>query len=253
MGYEPRQPASRHAALVKICGLTDPDEARLCARLGADWIGLNFHRPSPRFVDEPRARTIAEALPAGCQAVGLFVNRPADEVLRTARRIGLEIVQLHGDEPAEDVRALQEAGLRVVRAFRLRDPRSVAVMAAWLMRAETLQAVPEAILVDAHSPAAAGGTGRSIPDDVLDLLPASSTFSDMFGERSGDHWVRVRRLILAGGLTPENVAPRIARVQPWMVDTASGVESSPGRKDPTRVAAFIAAARGAAPPPEKSG
>ncbi|MBX6315039.1 MAG: phosphoribosylanthranilate isomerase [Isosphaeraceae bacterium] len=211
--------------LIKVCGLTTPDDARAVAVAGADWIGLNFHPPSPRFVDQATAAAILAVLPPTTEAVGLFVDRPPGEVAEVAERLGLRIVQLHGHEPPEDLLALRH--LFLVRAFRLRDEASIAVMGDYLRRAEALGRMPDAVLVDAYVAGLPGGTGRTITDRVLDHLPP------------------LPRLILAGGLSPENVAERVARVRPWMVDAAGGVESTPGRKDPARVAAFIRAARGA--------
>jgi phosphoribosylanthranilate isomerase len=209
---------------IKVCGLTRPDEALACARLGADWIGLNFHPGSPRRVDPAAAAEIIDALPPEAEAVGLFVDRPPGEVADLAARLGLRVVQLHGQEPPEDLLALTP--FRIVRAFRLGDAGAVARMIVELARCEALGRSPDAVLVDAFVAGQAGGTGQSIEADLLAMLPP------------------LPRLVLAGGLTPENVADRVARARPWMVDVASGVESSPGRKDPDRVAAFIRAARG---------
>jgi phosphoribosylanthranilate isomerase len=216
----------RVGTLVKVCGLTSLGEALSCARAGVDWIGLNFHPGSPRRVDPSLAAEIVAALPEGCAPVGLFVDRGPDEVAATAERVGLRVVQLHGSEPPEDLLAL--ASLVVVKAFRLSDRLTVAALRAYLDRAETLGRTPFAVLVDAFVPGLAGGTGQLVDPAGVDRLPT------------------LPRLILAGGLTPENVAGRIARVQPWMVDAASGVESSPGRKDPARVAAFVQAVRDSA-------
>ena len=216
--------ASPVRALVKVCGLTTVADALACAEAGVDWIGLNFHPASPRCVDPATAAEIVAALPSGCVPVGLFVDRPPAEILATTHRVGLRAVQLHGCEPAEDLLAL--ASLTLIRAYRLADLAAVAAMVADLHRAADLGRPPDAVLVDGYVAGLAGGTGRSIRSDVLDQLPT------------------LPKLILAGGLTPENVAARVARVRPWMVDVASGVESSPGRKDLERVAAFVRAARG---------
>lgn len=213
------------ATQVKVCGVTDPAIARTCAGSGVRWIGLNFHPGSPRHLDESRARAIVHALPSGVSAVGLFVDRPAAEVLGRAERVGLDYIQLHGSEPIEYLDRL--APWPVVRAFRIRDRAAVDAMAADLDRAERLGSPPFAILLDAHVPGQLGGTGHAIPTTLLDDLPAHP------------------RIMLAGGLTPDNVADRVAQFNPWMVDVASGVESAPGRQDPARVAAFVAAVRGA--------
>ena len=219
------QGAERPSVRVKVCGLTRVDEALRCAELGVDWIGLNFHPASSRCVTLDAAAAIVAALPRGCAAVGLFVDREPAAVRATAARVGLEIIQLHGDEPPEDLCAM--GNLTIVRAFRLADASAVARMTAYLSRARALGRSPDAILLDAYVPGRAGGTGHAIPLELLELLP------DM------------PNLILAGGLTPENVAERVALTRPWMVDVASGVESAPGRKDPEKVAAFLRNARGA--------
>ena len=208
---------------VKICGLTRADEAVACVQAGADLIGLNFHAGSSRFIDLERAREIITAISRPALAVGLFVNRPADEVARVVDRLGLVCLQLHGHEPPEDLRVLDR--FWVIRAFRLGGVADIHAMTSYLERSRQVARSPDAVLVDAHVPGQAGGTATLVADDVLSKIPS------------------LPRLILAGGLTPENVAERVARVRPWMVDVASGVESSPGRKDTRKVAAFIQAAR----------
>jgi phosphoribosylanthranilate isomerase len=211
--------------LVKICGVTCVEDAVACAELGADWIGLNFHRPSPRYVDPEIAADIVEALPRPVTTVGVFVDRPAAEVAGLADRLGLNAVQLHGQEPPEDLGAL--ARFRVIRAFRLRTLEGWRIVTEFLARAEALGRSPDGVLIDAYVPGLSGGTGTAIDPSLLDTAPP------------------LPRLILAGGLTPENVAERIARIRPWMVDVASGVESAPGRKDPVSVAAFVRAVHSA--------
>ncbi len=208
---------------IKVCGLTRVADALDCARAGADWIGLNFHPGSVRRVDQSVAAAIVAALPAGVEAVGVFVDRPPGEVAEVAEQLGLRIVQLHGREPPEDLLPLRH--LFIVRAYRLGDAAAIARMSADLDECRALGRVPDAVLVDADVPGQAGGTGRPIAALLLAALPP------------------LPRLILAGGLTANNVAERIAQVRPWMVDVASGVESAPGCKDPGRVAAFLAAAR----------
>ena len=216
---------SHSGVLVKICGITCADDARACVDAGADWIGLNFHPASPRHVGQARAAAIIAALPVGFAVVGVFVDRPALEVAEVADRLGLGIVQLHGQEPLTDLLVLDH--LRIIRAFRLERASAWTEVAEYLARAKTMGRLPDAVLIDAYVAGIPGGTGASIANDVLDGVPP------------------LPRLILAGGLTSENVGNRVARVRPWMVDVASGVESSPGHKDPARVAAFITAARGA--------
>ncbi len=168
-------------------------------------------------------REIIAAIARPAQAVGLFVNRPVDEVARVAGRLGLVTLQLHGDEPTEDLRVLDR--FWIIRAFRLGSVADIRAMNNYLERASAAGRSPDAVLVDAHVLGQVGGTATLVAEDVLAEIPP------------------LPRLILAGGLTPENVAERVARAHPWMVDVASGVESSPGRKDPAKVAAFIQAAR----------
>ncbi len=215
---------------VKVCGLTEVANALACADAGADWIGLNFHSASPRSISVERGAEIARTLLAQgkASAVGLFVDRPIAELAKTILDVGcMDTIQLHGEEPPEyllDCLRFQPS-LRVVRAFRLSETASVDRMIAYLDRADRLGCPPFAILVDAHVPGQAGGTGRSLPPEILGRLP--------------DH----PRLILAGGLDPSNVADKMALVRAWMVDVASGVESSPGIKDIAKVSAFVAEAR----------
>lgn len=208
---------------MKICGLTSVEDAVACVESGADWIGLNFHPPSPRCVTPESAAEILAALPDGVTAVGVFVDRPPAEVADLAGRLGLDVVQLHGREPVEDLAALH--AFRVIRAFRLRSAEGWRAVSDFLSRAEALGHPADGALVDAYVPGVPGGTGTAIDDSLLEARPP------------------LPRLILAGGLTPANVAERVSRVRPWMVDVASGVESAPGRKDPQRIAAFLRAAR----------
>jgi phosphoribosylanthranilate isomerase len=216
---------SHSGVRVKICGLTCVDDAQACAEAGVDWIGLNFHPASPRYVGLARAAEIIAALAASVSVVGVFVDRPAQEVAEVAERLGLAIVQLHGQEPLNDLLVLDH--LQIIRAFRLERASAWTEVTEYLARAKSMGRLPDAVLIDAYVAGMPGGTGAIIANDILDCVPP------------------LPRLILAGGLNPENVADRVARARPWMVDVASGVESSPGRKDPARVAAFIDAARGA--------
>ena len=212
--------------LVKICGLTCVEDAVACAEFGADWIGLNFHPPSVRSITPEVAEEIIAALPDSVRVVGVFVDRPAEEVMGLARLLGLDLVQLHGQEPPEDLIVFEP--VRVIRAFRLGAASDWARVSEYVARADALGRPLGAVLVDAFVADQPGGTGTRIDDAILDRRPP------------------LPRLILAGGLTPQNVADRIARVRPWMVDVASGVESSPGRKDLSAVRAFIQAARSTA-------
>jgi phosphoribosylanthranilate isomerase len=220
---------------VKICGLTDPAEARRVVELGADWVGLNFHPASSRFVSLGRAAEIVAALPNPNAAVALFVDRPVAEILETVDALGIGIVQLHGDEPWDVVRALRDRGLIVVRAFRIGSRVDVASMQSWMNDAVLKNAVPDAVLFDAKADGSLGGTGAMIPDDLIEQVTkwSADRLHDELGRALKPLW------ILAGGLNPGNVVAAVARWRPWMVDVASGVEGAPGRKDLSLVAAFL--------------
>ena len=197
---------------VKICGVTRLEDALQAARLGADALGFNFWPGSKRFLAPAAARSIVERLPPFVTPVGVFVNQPEAEIRRAAEESGVRVLQLHGDEPPELCARLP---LPVVKAVR--------VGAA--LPLDALRAYPvAAFLLDAPS-AGYGGSGAafdwSLAEGVAGLGP----------------------LILAGGLTPENVAAGVRRVRPYAVDVASGVESAPGVKDVSKMARFIAAAR----------
>jgi len=208
---------------VKICGITSVEDAQTAARAGADAIGLNFYAKSPRRVELPLARQIIEALPGGVVKVGVFVNALPEEVRRTFDEVGLDLVQLHGDEPPE---LLGDLGARpVLRAFRL-GRAGLEPVRQYLELCRALGWRPRMILFDAQVAGVYGGSGQTLDWDALagrgtDLPPA----------------------VLAGGLRPENVAEAVRRARPYAVDTASGVELSPGRKSPERVAEFVLRAR----------
>lgn len=219
---------------IKICGLTDPANVRPTVEAGAQALGLNFYPQSKRFIDDERAAEVsAEILPGGIR-VGVFVNATAQVVLARAEACRLHYVQLHGDETMEDLKATK-ANLssmakmpRLIKAFRLHsDPESE--IGRYLDQCRKWKIELAAILVDAYSTAGHGGTGERADWAAL------GRWTDRRGVP----------LILAGGITPENVAEAIAMVRPDAIDTASGVESSPGIKDPARVQALVQAAESA--------
>jgi phosphoribosylanthranilate isomerase len=212
------------AVKVKICGLTNLDDARRAADLGAWALGLIFHEPSPRACAEAEAVEIAAALRRRALVCGVFVNRPLDEVVDAADRIGLTMLQLHGDEgPAYCAEAARRTGCKVTKAVQVRSAADLRAVAAFHT---------DFHLLDAHAPGLRGGTGETFDWELLR------------GRRS-----RVPA-ILSGGLTPANVGQAIAVAEPYAVDVASGVEAAPGRKDPARLEAFFAAARAVAAVPE---
>jgi phosphoribosylanthranilate isomerase len=201
---------------VKICGITRVPDALAAAEYGASAIGLNFYPRSKRCVTRNAAAEICRALPLGVLRVGLFVNASADEINDLDADLQFDLIQLHGDETPE---FCAQWGERVVRAIRL-------ATAADLERVEHYPTVRH-IMVDASVKNAYGGTGVTCD---WSLAAQAVTRTE-------------QPVILAGGLTPENVAAAIRRVQPQGVDVAGGVESAPGVKDAQKMQAFIAAAR----------
>jgi phosphoribosylanthranilate isomerase len=223
---------------VKICGLTTPGDAALAAAAGADAVGLNFVAGSPRVLGVAQAQAVAAAVPPGVLKVGVFAGATAVEIRRIAEAVGLDAVQLHGHldgaGPGVDPPTLcaELAGLTVIRAIRL-EPSSdpLATARAWLAAAAALGHPPAMVIIDAPvtrgtAPGHLGGTG------------ATADWAALAGARPLGP-----PMALAGGLTPDNVAAAIRASMAAAVDTASGVESAPGRKDPEKLRAFVAAAR----------
>ena len=212
---------------VKICGITNAADAMEAARLGADAVGLNFYAKSPRCVDREKARELVAALPAGVAKVGVFVNAPTDEIAELVDNLGLDCLQLHGDEPPQFLAELR--GRRLIRAFRCGEE-GLAPAKVYLDECARAGRLPSAILVDASSEGAYGGTGRTA--NWKGIAETRGLIGDV-------------PLILAGGLTPDNVAEAIRMVRPDAVDVASGVESNLRRKDAKLMQRFIEAARSA--------
>jgi len=213
---------------VKICGVTRSDDARAIADAGADAIGLNFYPQSPRLIDLERARAIVAVLPAGMIKVGLFVNAPLAEICRTYDVLGLDLIQLHGDEPPEMLAAL--GNRPVMKAFRAAGTEGLDTVVSYLETCRTHRCLPRMILLDAPLSRGFGGSGK-----LADWSLASQYLAQ--------HHAPL--LALAGGLKPENVVQAIRATGARAVDTASGVESEAGIKDPTAVEAFVRAARAA--------
>jgi phosphoribosylanthranilate isomerase len=195
---------------VKICGITNADDALLAAGLGADAVGMIF-AASSRRISSGEARDIVRRLPPEIMAVGVFRDERRERVAEITNSLGLRAVQLHGSESPEDTRWLAGRVPWVIKAFAATDPA--------LTRADDYGA--HRLLIDSATP----GSGQLFDWAVLEGAPLNRPF------------------ILAGGLHPGNVADAVRAVQPWGVDVASGVEASPGRKDPTKLRLFIAAAR----------
>jgi phosphoribosylanthranilate isomerase len=204
---------------VKICGITRPADARLAADLGAWALGMVFWPGSPRVCAIADAEAIGAEFRRRLQLAGVFVNATLDEVAATTDRCGLTLVQLHGDEgPAYCREAARRTGCRVMKAVRVRD----AAQVRDLQRFHT-----DLHLLDAYSPRTPGGTGETFAWELV-------------REHRADPPV-----VLSGGLTPDNVGEAIAAARPFAVDTASGTEAEPGRKDPAKLKAFFRAVEAA--------
>ncbi|MEO2033762.1 MAG: phosphoribosylanthranilate isomerase [Planctomycetaceae bacterium] len=215
---------------IKICGITNPDDAAVVVGAGANAIGLNFYQNSRRFIQPIQARRIAEQVAGDTDLVGVFVNDPPDRVAQVARDVGLSAVQFHGDETKSDIQRFQRLcpGIPVIRAFRIGSEMSS--FATQWQEFAGLGTPLAAALVDAWSADEYGGTGQTLHAALLD-----------------GHQQLVSQLILAGGLKPDNVAQAVSMVRPWGVDVASGVESAPGMKSAELVQRFVAVCRAASP------
>jgi phosphoribosylanthranilate isomerase len=200
---------------VKICGITNLADAQLAAKVGANAVGFVFHKGSERYVTPEQARTICRALPSHLSKVGVFVHADRTEIAETARLVGLSAVQLVGDEGPDDLFGYEWSVLKV---FQMRPSFDVESMRNYVV---------EAFVLDTFKKGAYGGTGRTFDWNLA--LRAKA-----FG-----------RIILAGGLTPENVADAVRFVRPYGVDVSSGVEARPGKKDERLVRDFVAQARNA--------
>jgi phosphoribosylanthranilate isomerase len=201
---------------VKICGLTTVEDALAAARLGVDAIGLVFSPQSPRWVDRDKARQITRALPPFVLRVGVFVDAPAETIARTAEDVGLDVLQLHGQETPEDIARLPR---RVIKAVSVGE----GFAAEDALRYEGRAA---GILLDTRATGRPGGTGQTFDWTLARQVREKASF-----------------LALAGGLTPDNVHLALTSVRPDLVDVSSGVESSPGRKDVEKMRAFVEAVR----------
>jgi phosphoribosylanthranilate isomerase len=203
---------------IKICGITNLDDALAAAELGADYLGFNFYPKSPRSIAELECEKFVAALKARSPhpiCTGVFVNHPPADIARIVKRCGLDAAQLSGDESLEAMAALAAEKIRVFKAVRTwKQVRSLPGFASF-------GSGEPALLLDATVPGAYGGTGTTVDWDWAASI--AKRFS----------------IFLAGGLTAENVAEAMRRVKPWGVDVASGVESSPGKKDHKKIAVFI--------------
>jgi len=200
---------------IKICGITNLDDAMAAANAGADALGFNFYKKSPRCIDPAKAAEIIQQLPPFMVPVGIFVNEREEKIREILAVTGVQAVQLHGDESPE---FCQRFGGRVIKAFQVKDKESLKNMAHYRVGA---------FLLDSYRDGIRGGTGTTFD---WHLAVVAKTFG---------------RVILAGGLNPENVAEAVKLVQPYGVDAAGGVEKETGIKDHGKLKKFIAEVRGA--------
>lgn len=199
---------------VKICGITNRDDARLSVGLGADALGFNFYEKSPRYITREKAKEIVAEIADAILKVGVFVNKPIEDIIETVKFTGIDAVQLHGDDTAEYVHELaSRTTCKIIKALRVSpDFRPV----------DASDFKVDAILLDSYSAKERGGTGKSFDWAIAKQVKLHT------GE-----------LYLAGGLTPENVATAISEVRPFAVDVCSSVEARPGIKDPEKLRSFI--------------
>lgn len=205
------------ATRVKICGIMNPDDAAAAVGAGADAVGFVLYRKSPRYVEPQMVKAIVASLPPLVVPVGVFVNEEPKVVRDLMDSCGLALAQLHGDESAAYCETL---GRPVIKAIGIKDRASLLALAEYKGRAQV-----RGLLLDAFAPDTYGGTGQTINWTIAAEIAKSMT------------------VILAGGLTPENVAAAVAAVRPHAVDVSSGVETSPGQKDHGRIVAFVQAAK----------
>lgn len=203
---------------IKICGITNLEDALAAVEFGADMLGFNFYEKSPRYIAPEAAREVIGNIGEAADSVGVFVNASLEDITRTAEETGITLIQLHGDETAALARAVErDLGVDVIKAFRISrdlDEKSIAEFEC------------AHILVDAFAAGLYGGTGIIADRDAAKRIASENG-----------------RMFLAGGLTPENVAEAVRYVRPYAVDVASGVESAPGKKDIDKMKAFIRNAR----------
>jgi phosphoribosylanthranilate isomerase len=206
---------------VKICGITNLEDARHAVECGVDMLGFNFYRGSKRFVEPAVAAEIVSGLDgADVAKVGVFVNAEITEIAEVAKEVRLDGVQLHGDEDFGFVsQTRKQLGTKTIKCLRVNSGSAIP---------DPTDYACDAVLLDSYSPRGYGGTGEKFSWDVAKEIRI---------------FVPNMELYLAGGLTAENVAEAIRTVRPYAVDVASGVEFSPGKKDPAKVAAFIKAAK----------
>lgn len=206
--------------LIKICGITNLDDAFAAVSAGADALGFNFYKPSPRYITPRRAREIIDQLPESLLTVGVFVNEEPDAVRTIANEAGMRALQLHGDESPEYCRELA-ADYYVIKTFAVSGTFDIQTTKAYEV---------EAIMLDTKHNSVRGGTGQVFDWSVAQRLRPT-----------------IPKLFLAGGLSPENIENAIKTVRPFAVDACSALEERPGKKNPDRLRVFVNTVRRVAP------
>ncbi|MBI5641991.1 MAG: phosphoribosylanthranilate isomerase [Deltaproteobacteria bacterium] len=202
-------------ARIKICGITNPDDAALSVEYGADALGFIFYKKSPRYIEPEAAAAIIQKLPPFITAVGVFVDETAEDIARIKALTGINAIQLHGSETPAFCASL--GGAVIIKAFRIRGIDDIKGLGDYKA---------SAYLLDTYKEGVPGGTGEQFNWEIA----VEAKFRG--------------RIILSGGLNPGNVREAIDRVRPYAVDVSSGVEARPGRKDPAKVIKFIKQVRG---------
>lgn len=200
---------------VKVCGITNLEDALLAVESGADAVGFIFYEKSPRYISLKAASRISKELPPFVTVVGVFVNESPDKVNTAIKEAGLDCVQFHGDETPE---ACEAAGAKVIKAFRIKDRKDINAIRNYYV---------SAYLLDTYKEGVPGGTGETFNWEIASEAK------------------KMGRIILSGGLNPDNIADAVRQVEPYGVDVSSGVEIKPGKKDPEKVKRFIELAKGA--------
>ena len=200
---------------IKICGITNYEDAENAAMFGADYIGFNFYRLSPRYIDEAEVKKIIEKMQNSAKNVGVFVNEKLDTIKKIVQNLDLDLIQLHGDESPDYCKQLKkDTNKRIIKAFRIKNNININKIKKYNV---------DYYLFDAHKEELFGGTGKTFYHGLLKNIK-----KDFF---------------LSGGLNEKNVKEAIKIANPFAVDTASGVEKNPRKKDPKKIEEFIKAAK----------
>lgn len=200
---------------VKICGITNLEDAINAAELGADYIGLNFYKKSPRHIEPNKAMEIIKKIPNNVKKVGIFVNEELNTAVDTAKKLNLDLVQLHGDEKPEYCKQLKDKSKKsIIKAFRIKTNNDIKNIGRYNA---------DFLMFDAHKDGMFGGTGKTFDWKIIKAIK--------------------KPFFLSGGLNPENVKDAIKIANPFAVDVASGVEEKPGKKDYEKMKKFIEAAK----------